>query len=104
MGAPFKSILQWCFYLLQVSPEFLLLGLINAEEPASTQGAGFYGSGITLDKARTAMEALHGRLRHEDGRKLSSHSHMPFSRDAQRVYETAAEVLSLLVACTEYDL
>ncbi|BDA47991.1 ATP-dependent Clp protease ATP-binding subunit ClpA homolog [Coccomyxa sp. Obi] len=75
----------------EVSPEFLLLGLIHTEEPVSREGPGFYGSGITLDKARTAMEALHGRMRQEDSRKLSSHPHMPFSRDAKRVFESAAE-------------
>ena len=98
--APLISNMQ---SLLQVSPEFLLLGLIHTEEPISKEGPGFYGSGITLDRARTAMEALHGRMRQENSRKLSSHPHMPFSRDAQRVFESAAEVPYILITSTEHE-
>ena len=76
---------------MQVSTEFLLMGLIS-EEPASKTG--FYSSGITIDKARTAVEALQERSRQADGLSLSSPApELPFSRDAKRVFESAAEVL-----------
>ncbi|EIE27350.1 ATP-dependent Clp protease ATPase subunit [Coccomyxa subellipsoidea C-169] len=73
----------------EVSTEFLLMGLIS-EEPASKTG--FYNSGITIDRARTAVEALQERSRQADGSSLSSPApELPFSRDAKRVFETAAE-------------
>lgn len=76
---------------VQVSTEFLLMGLIS-EEPASKTG--FYSSGITIDKARAAVEALQERTRQTDGPSLSSPApELPFSRDAKHVFESAAEVL-----------
>lgn len=78
---------------LQVSTEFLLMGLLSEEPPSKT---GFYGSGITLDKARTAVEALQERARQADGRSSAGPTQeLPFSRDAKRVFETAAEVAFL---------
>ena len=75
----------------QVSTEFLLMGFIS-EEPASKTG--FYGSGITLDKVRAAVEALQDPNRPADGRPLSGPQtqDLPFSHDAKRVFETAAAV------------
>ncbi len=73
------------------------MGLIS-EEPASKTG--FYNSGITIDRARTAVEALQERSRQADGPSLSSPApELPFSRDAKRVFETAAEVLCPGILC-----
>jgi hypothetical protein len=75
---------------VQVSTEFLLLGLM-AEEPASKKG--FYGSGITIDSARAAVDALQDRSRQAEGRSFSvPNQELPFSRDSKRVFETAAAV------------
>ena len=50
---------------------------------------GFYGSGITMDKARPAVEALQEQKRQPEGKGPSD---LPFGRDSKRIFESAAEV------------
>ena len=50
---------------------------------------GFYGSGITMDKARAAVEALQEQKRQPEGKAPSD---LPFGRDSKRIFESAAEV------------
>ena len=67
------------------------MGFIS-EEPASKTG--FYGSGITLERVRAAVEALQDPNRAPDARPLAGPQaqDLPFSHDAKRVFETAAAV------------
>lgn len=90
-----KVVLLLSLELLQVSTEFLLLGLLS-EEPVSKTG--FYGSGITIDSARTAVDALQDRTRQGEARSFSvPNQELPFSRDSKRVFETAAAVSNSLL-------
>ena len=53
--------------------------------------AGFYGSGITMDKARAAVEALQDQKQQGEGRAAPTPD-LPFGRDSKRIFESAAEV------------
>ncbi len=55
---------------------------------------GFYGSGITMDKARAAVEGLQEPKRQLEGKGPSD---LPFGRDSKRIFESAAEVKLLLL-------
>lgn len=52
---------------------------------------GFYGSGITMDKARAAVEALQDQKQQGEG-KAAPTPDLPFGRDSKRIFESAAEV------------
>ncbi len=83
----------------QASTEFLLMGFVEKEPPSKT---GFYGSGVTVDKVRNAVEALQDPLRLREPRSAllgPETQELPFSRDAKRVFEKAAAVRSLLLLC-----
>ena len=56
--------------------------------------AGFYGSGITMDKARAAVEALQDQKQQGEGRAAPTPD-LPFGRDSKRIFESAAEVRPL---------
>ncbi|CAK0784796.1 hypothetical protein CVIRNUC_008000 [Coccomyxa viridis] len=71
----------------ETSAEYLFLGLLS-EEPASK--VGFYGSGITMDKARAAVEALQDQKQQGEG-KAAPTPDLPFGRDSKRIFESAAE-------------
>ena len=53
---------------------------------------GFYGSGITMDKARAAVEALQAQKEQAEGKTSSPAPDLPFGRDSKRIFESAAEV------------
>ena len=57
----------------------------------NTLQAGFYGSGITMDKARAVVEALQDRKQQGKGKATPSPD-LPFGRDSKRIFESAAEV------------
>ena len=52
---------------------------------------GFYGSGITMDKARAAVEALQDQKDKAEGKTSSPAPDLPFGRDSKRIFESAAE-------------
>ncbi|CAL5223254.1 g5736 [Coccomyxa viridis] len=72
----------------ETSAEYLFLGLLS-EEPASK--VGFYGSGITMDKARAAVEALQEQKQQAEGKTSAPTADLPFGRDSKRIFESAAE-------------
>lgn len=69
---------------VQVTTEHVLLGLI-AEETNSKHG--FLNSGLTVDKARAAVEALSGKRKPN-----STHENIPFSREVRKTFEAATNV------------
>ena len=52
---------------------------------------GFYGSGITMDKARAAVEALQEQKQQAEGKTSAPVADLPFGRDSKRIFESAAE-------------
>ncbi len=52
---------------------------------------GFYGSGITMDKARAAVEALQEQKQQAEGKTSAPTADLPFGRDSKRIFESAAE-------------
>lgn len=64
--------------------EHLLLGLI-AEDAGRT---GFYGTGVTVQRARESVKQQSGRRR----QKASPSNELPFSRNAKNVFEAALVV------------
>lgn len=68
----------------QVTTEHVLLGLI-AEDTSSKHG--FMNSGLTVEKARAAVETLSGRRK-----PISTHDNIPFSREVRKTFEAATNV------------
>ncbi len=52
---------------------------------------GFYGSGITMDKARAAVEALQEQKQQAEGKTSAPTADLPFGRDSKLIFESAAE-------------
>ncbi|WIA36448.1 hypothetical protein OEZ86_007755 [Tetradesmus obliquus] len=65
----------------EVTTEHVLLGLI-AEDTSSKHG--FMNSGLTVEKARAAVETLSGRRK-----PISTHDNIPFSREVRKTFEAA---------------
>lgn len=68
----------------QVTTEHVLLGLV-AEETGSKNG--FLNSGLTVEKARAAVESLSGKRKPN-----STHDNIPFSREVRKTFEAATNV------------
>lgn len=67
--------------------EHVLLGLV-AEDTLSKHG--YLNSGLTLEAARTAVEASFGKKR-----ALSTNDAIPFSREVRKNFELATSVSAL---------
>jgi ATP-dependent Clp protease ATP-binding subunit ClpA len=78
----------------QVTTEHVLLGLI-AEDTNSKHG--FMNSGLTAEKARSAVETLSGRRK-----PISTHDNIPFSREVRKTFEAATNVSSSCSCCLLY--
>jgi hypothetical protein len=69
----------------------VLLGLI-AEDTSSKHG--FMNSGLTVEKARSAVETLSGRRK-----PISTHDNIPFSREVRKTFEAATNVSEMCKSC-----
>lgn len=65
----------------EVTTEHILLGLITEE---SISKNGYLNSGLTIEKAKTAVEALSGKKK-----PVVSSESIPFSREVRRTFEAA---------------
>ena len=81
---PFARALCGVPLRLQVGTEHVLLGLV-AEDSLSKHG--YLNSGLSLEAAKTAVEALSGRRR-----PLATNDAIPFSREVRRNFELATNV------------
>jgi len=64
---------------------------VGSQQQGTSQ-VGFYGSGITLDKARAAVEVMQEQKQQAEGKANAPISDLPFGRDSKRIFESAAEV------------
>ena len=81
---------EWATKLIYI-PSAMQNVTVGSQQQGTSQ-VGFYGSGITLDKARAAVEVMQEQKQQAEGKANAPISDLPFGRDSKRIFESAAEV------------